>query len=429
MSRVQSPRLLAPAPLPRPTAPAAPAWPRVATAAVRVARAPAAARPAPAAPTPGLWARTREAWRKAWAPSWAGVPQWVHDLWVSSGKVSARFRTAASGSAAGRLAIDALGATTAGVWALVDRLAGLRRLPQPPRATPPGPLAPALPRFPGALPWLATQGNQIVDEAGKPVRLKGLNLSGLEFDREADPAQPGRLDALAAMGGNLMRIPLNQRWALDDPAYVKRLDAIVEDASRRGLYVLFDMHWISDHQAATPDAETMKLWRTLASRYREQPAVLYDLHNEPGMIGWETNARWAEALIGEIRAVHPRSLVMVEGTNKGQRVAGALDRPVRAPNVVYQVHAYGPRQHGPGVGEAQWDRLFGKVAEKYPVFVGELGGEPDEFPALSELFAYLDRKGLGWAAWHCSPGEVFQADGKLAPLGELVAGAMGAGGR
>ena len=115
---------------------------------------------------------------------------------------------------------------------------------------------------------------------------------------------------------------------------------------------------------------------------------------------------------------------MVEGTNKAQRVAGALERPVRAENVVYQVHAYGPRQHGPGVGPAQWDRLFGLVAEKYPVFVGETGGEPDEFPALRELIAYLDQKGLGWAAWHCADGEVFQADGSLAPLGELVAQGM-----
>lgn len=419
MNAVQPRQPIRVAPRPAPQRPAA-AVVAQAAAPVRLA----AAAPAPAAPA-GAWARAKEAWRKAWAPSWAGVPQWVHDLWVGSGKVSARFRTWASGHAAGRTMISALGAATAGVWALVDRLAGLRRLPAPPAAAPATPLGPALPRFPGTLPWLSTRGNQIVDQAGKPVRLKGVNLSGMEFGQKAAPVSPARLDAVKAMGGTMVRVPLNQGWALQDPAYLARLDEAIAAASQRGMYVLLDMHWIRDHQSATPDAETMQLWRTLAHRYREQPAVLFDLHNEPGMIGWNTNAAWAEALIGAIRQVHPRSLVMVEGTNKAQRVAGALERPVRAENVVYQVHAYGPRQHGPGVGPAQWDRHFGKVAEKYPVFVGEMGGEPDEFPALRELIAYLDQKGLGWAAWHCADGEVFKADGSLAPLGELVAKGMG----
>jgi len=373
-----------------------------------------------AAARPGLVQRLKDGWKQAWAPSWAGVPNWVHHLWESSGRASGKFHAWARQSAPGRVAINALGTVMAGIWAVVDKLAGLRGMKVPAFA-PAGPLERPLPTFPGPATWLGTRGNQIVDPAGKPIRLRGVNLSGLEYDKAADPLSPARLDQLKAMGANVIRVPLNQDWALADPAYVKRLDAQVERAAARGMYVLFDMHWIDGHQAAAPTAETATMWRQLANRYSQQPSVLYDLQNEPGMIGWEANAQWAEALIKEIRQVHPRSLVMVEGTNKGQRIAGALDRPVAAANVVYQVHAYGPRQHGPGVGPAQWDRLFGKTAEKLPVFVGEFGGLDDELGALSDLIKYLDTKGIGWAAWHLGAGDVFAADGSLAPLGKVVA--------
>jgi endoglucanase len=403
------PSSLPPSPRPRPA---------IAARALRVAPAPAPAAPAqaPAPARPGLVDR----WRKAWAPSWAGVPQWVHDLWVKSGGWSVAIQDRARGSFIGRKLLAGLGVAVAGVWAAIDALAGLRAAPTPPGLAT-DPLGPRLARFPSPLPWLSTAGNQIVDERGAAVRLRGFNLAGFEFQAEGSPVTKARLDQVVAMGANVLRLPINQRRALTDPAYVARLDAAARDANARGVYVLFDMHWLVDHQTALPDADTARMWRQLAHRWADQPGVLFDLHNEPGMVGWEANARWAEALIANIRSVHPRSLVFVEGTNKAQRVAGALDRPIRAANVVYEVHAYGPVQHGPGVGPAQWDRLFGKVAERLPVFVGELGGEPRELAAMTELLAYCDRKGLGWAAWHCADGDVFTADGGLSPMGRLAA--------
>ena len=37
----------------------------------------------------------------------------------------------------------------------------------------------------------------------------------------------------------------------------------------------------AERVAPTPDANSSVLWRTLAERYRDEPAVLFDLFNEP----------------------------------------------------------------------------------------------------------------------------------------------------
>lgn len=378
------------------------------------------AQPAAAA-QPGLIARTRDAWKHAWAPSWAGVPNWVHNIWESSGKVSAKLHTKLGGNAVGRAIRSGLGSGMATLWRVVDFAAGLRKLPKPPTTLPTEALAAPLPRAASALPWLSTRGNKIVNEAGQAVRLRGVNLSGFEYTQTGGTATSLNLAAIKHMGGNVLRLPLNQGLALSDPAYLARVDQTIAEAALNGIYTVVDMHWIAKNQTALPDAETARMWRQLANRWSQQPNVLYDLQNEPGMVGWDAQAAWSEHLIAAIRSVNPKALVMVEGTNKAQRVAGALDRPIRAENVVYQVHAYGPRQHGPGVGPSQWESLFGKVADKYPVFVGEFGGEKDELPAMKELLAWLDQRGLGWAVWHSRPGEVIEANGTLAPLGQLAA--------
>lgn len=377
----------------------------------------------------GLWQKLKAipgqiatAWRQAWTPTWAGVPKWVHQLWEASGRASIAVNDRLRTTAPGRMVISAIGTAMAALWTCVDWVqdvrAGNKRLPGD--ATWLEPVAPALPRFPSSLPWLATSGNQIIDQAGKPVRLRGINLSGLEMKNSVSPATPERLDRLKAMGSNVVRLPINQRRVLNEPGYLELLDAAVSNASQRGIYILLDLHWLDGHQTALPDEASARMWRRLAARYANQPGVLYDLHNEPGWVGWQTNARWSEFLIRAIRSVNPRSLVMVEGTAKGQRLAGALTRPIDAPNIVYEAHVYGPLQHGPGVGPTQWERLFGRLSERFPLFVGEFGGETREVGVIRDLLAYADRKGLGWSAWHCD-GDLFDRNDKLTPMGELVA--------
>lgn len=363
----------------------------------------------------------REKLKKANETHWSGQPMWLAHLAERFNKGATKFYTWAHGNAFGRGVIG-VGGWLEG-WALraADRLLDLRRMPVPPEAMPTDALGPKIPAPPKPLPWLSTRGNRIVDESGATVRLRGVNLAGFEYSKTGDKQDDATFDRLAAMGANFVRVPINQDWALSDPAYLERLDDVARKANDRGIYVMFDMHWYDGHQQPIPNAESVRMWRQLAHRYAEQPGVIFDLHNEPQFLGWGDYAPWAESIVEAMRSVHPRSLIVVEGTVYGGNLSGVMRRPLKADNIVYQAHAYGPVISGPFPGPRLWDHVFGRVADKYPVMIGEWGGEPVETPYGKDLLAYMDRKGISWAAWNwggATPSLV--SDGGLSPFGKMV---------
>ena len=145
-----------------------------------------------------------------------------------------------------------------------------------------------------------------------PVLLRGVNRSGLEY---SEPNDGGFLAAagitaeeigsiVSDWGANIIRVPFNQDWALrgrkgcSAEEYRASLDQVISWASALGAYTILDLQWLSaetiyghtrhpkrgkapNRVAPTPDADSIVLWRMLAERYRDEPAVLFDFFNEP----------------------------------------------------------------------------------------------------------------------------------------------------
>jgi hypothetical protein len=172
------------------------------------------------------------------------------------------------------------------------------------------------------------------------------------------------------------------------------------------------------------------MWALIAARYRDQPAVLFDLFNEPhnpmfddvepllgvwpdgrlerlpsrkvGMDEWQP---WALRLVRLVRDVHPRALLFVSG------VAWAFDLrgfPLRDRNgspvegLVYSTHVYPwSRTHpfGRSRSPRAWTHAFGHLASQVPLFVGEWGGESRDVAWGRGLLRYLDDRSIGWTAW------------------------------
>jgi endoglucanase len=288
---------------------------------------------------------------------------------------------------------------------------------------------------------LATSGNRILRrDTDETIRLRGVNRSGLEYSQ---PTAAGFLDGagitedeIRAMTedwkATVIRLPFNQDFALRGrnghtaESYLSALDQAIDWAARGGAYTLLDLQWLDadtpfgntggkpNYVAPMPDPRTPELWRTLAKRYREEPAVLFDLFNEPhdpldddfhpiwvvtddGRIessdamfaGAEEWNPWAALLVKEIRSVHPDSLIFVGG------VDWAFDLHevhVDAPGIVYSAHIYPNRKRG------AWRKAFGKAA-KVPVFLGEWGGHDEDLEFGRDLVDAMHRNAAGWAAW------------------------------
>lgn len=289
------------------------------------------------------------------------------------------------------------------------------------------------------LPLLRTSGNRVINAVtGTPVLLRGVNRSGLEY---SEPDEQGFLSGasisraeiqfiIQAWGCNIIRLPFNQDFVFRGRSgrtaeeYQQALDQVIYWASMFGAYTLLDLQWLDAERiyggnrnfvAPLPNTQSFELWSTLARRYRDEPAVLYDLFNEPHdrlpddpyplnkpdgttwpasqmqvtMNEWQP---WARALTQAIRNENPDALVFIGGTNWAYDLRGMpiddLD------NVVYSTHVY------PNKG-TDWNNVFGTLSESVPVFAGELGGtdSPDELDYVRRLLDYLDQRKIGFTAW------------------------------
>jgi len=245
--------------------------------------------------------------------------------------------------------------------------------------------------------WLSTAGSVIVDSDGNQVILHGVNRSGLEYDKGGNLMNEAEIAYICNdWGADIIRIPFNQEWIMTDEVYVNMLDEVINWIKMNGAYVLLDLQWRDTivKIPSIPDSEAINMWIKLATKYSEDPAILYDIHNETHDIAFSAWRERAIEIIEGIRSVHPSSLIFVSGMDWANDVSDWAANPLPYDNIVYSVHKY--PWSSP---ENRWDGQFGNYSEQIPMFIGELGGEEGDINWGNQLLAYLARKKLGWAAW------------------------------
>jgi len=204
-------------------------------------------------------------------------------------------------------------------------------------------------------------------------------------------------------GANVLRIPFNQEWVLAGGAYLEAMDRAVEFAAARGAYTVLALQWLDNHTvcgwdadgrpnfvAPLPNEASLELWRQLASRFRNEPAVLFDILSEPHGVPISVWQPWAMRLIEAIRESHPAALVLVSGVDWAYDLRG---HPIPGMDgLVYSTHIY--RNKG-----TDWDEAFGSLAAKVPVIAGEWGGGEADLEWGETLSDYLAQRQIGWIAW------------------------------
>jgi endoglucanase len=320
------------------------------------------------------------------------------------------------------------------------------------------------PGKPAAAGYFHTQGGQILDEAGQPVRLTGLSWFGMETSNYAPHGLWSRslasmLDQIAALGYNSIRVPyssqmldpgstpngidFNQNPDLVGLSGIQILDKLVAGAKARGLRIVLDRHR-PDSSAQSPlwytaqysEARWISDWQSLATRYANNPTVVgFDLHNEP-----HDPATWgdgnpatdwklaAERAGNAVLAINPRLLIIVEGIQTtgsdtywwGGNLSAAAAHPVTltAPHqLVYSAHDYPATVFAqtwfsapdyPANLAAVWEAHWGYLVTQNiaPVWVGEFGTKNEtasDRQWLSAMAAYVAQKKLSFAFWCLNP--------------------------
>ncbi|WP_431239108.1 cellulase family glycosylhydrolase [Mycolicibacterium aichiense] len=233
-----------------------------------------------------------------------------------------------------------------------------------------------------------TSGNQILDAAGNPVQIAGVNWYGFEGYNGVPDGLWTRnykdmMDQILGEGFNTIRLPYSQDVLhgqvpgdsidftinpdLQGLTSIQVMDTIIDYAGEIGLKVILDHHrndagvsttenglWYNDKYSETDWVDD---WVSLVARYAGNPTVIgVDLHNEPYNCTWggggaDDWARAAERAGNAVLAVNPNLLIMVEGIGVydnqfywyGGNLMGVKDRPIvlNVPDrVVYSPHDY-----------------------------------------------------------------------------------------
>ncbi len=156
---------------------------------------------------------------------------------------------------------------------------------------------------------IAIQGNHFVNGAGQTIRLLGVNHPSSEYacvdgfgynDGHQDDADAA---AVASWNANAVRVPLNEDcWLgingqpnsnqgppepLTMDGYRKAVENYVNDLHAHGLYAILDLHWtapgamVANSQEPMPDAHSITFWQSVAQTFKSDPAVIFDVFNEP----------------------------------------------------------------------------------------------------------------------------------------------------
>lgn len=282
---------------------------------------------------------------------------------------------------------------------------------------------------------IKAQGASLSAE-GKPVTLRGVSLCSLEWH---DPL--GQIiSASAPVIGwdvNVLRLPVQvKEWKRTTPeAYVReRIEPAVRLCRANGIYCILDWHAIAPWDEAQTDADLRAFWSYVAPLYADDPHILYEIFNEPTTPKSRTMENWrawrdkAQGWVEHVRALAPETLLLVGSPHWDQMTGFAAEEPLKDGNVAYVAHVY------PNWSPRAWDELFGKAAQKVPIFITEWGWsaaadtKSNEFHGSLEQYGeplrrYLDaRPNVNWTAWsydpHCGPSML----GKDKDMGQFVKG-------
>lgn len=272
-----------------------------------------------------------------------------------------------------------------------------------------GPFPDAPPATPALYPGtsqpiiLQVNGDQIVNDKGDPILLKGLVRPSLEWSATGQYLSTQDLSNIAnwSSGGskadtNVIRLDLYQGFWLNSGdetqigSYRQIINAIVYYSVQLGMAVILDLHWTNaGYQSPMANQDSITFWQQVAGVYKTFGTVIFELYNEPFGItqdvwlnGDSTYAGFQQ-LYDAVRGAGAQNICIVGGLDYAYDLSFVGPNfKVNGSNIVYCSHPYNnkgqPGYTGPG---GTFQQNYQGIIGNFPLIFTEFGvNEASYFP-------------------------------------------------
>jgi len=309
---------------------------------------------------------------------------------------------------------------------------------------------------------IAVSGNHFVNGDGQTIRLLGVDVPSTEYACDegwgysSQPLTTATALAIASWHANAVRVPLNEDCWLGlngqpsygtQAGYQQAIESWVSDLNAAGLYVILDLHWSApgtlnaDGQRPMPDDHSAAFWTSVASDFKDNPAVVFDVFNEPYSpaangnsslsVNWscwldggcsvpvanqngtiDDNDTYAavgmQALVTAIRATGASQPILLGGLSYANDLSGWLTNEPTDPD--NQLAASFHNYYGESCDTVScWNTSIASVAKQVPVVTGEFDqgydcadppSGPSSLTTFDESFMnWADTDGVSYLAW------------------------------
>jgi endoglucanase len=279
---------------------------------------------------------------------------------------------------------------------------------------------------------LHVAGGQLINGVGRPVQLSGVNRSGTEsacingtgiFD---GPNDEPSVRAIALWHANVVRVPLNEDcWlgingvpdAYSGESYRTAIIDYVRLLHRYGQFVELSLvraapgNEQATSQLPMPDSDhAPSFWRSVATTFRDDPALFFGLYGEPHDITWRCwrdgglscptpyGAAGMQSLVDAVRSAGARQPIALSGIDWANNLGSWLDyRPHDPRNaLIAELHVY---NFNACKDLNCWRTTVLPVARKAPVVTSEVGEDDCRGSFLDAYLPFARQNGISFMAW------------------------------
>ena len=291
---------------------------------------------------------------------------------------------------------------------------------------------------------LRVVGNRLHDTEGNEVWLQGVNAGGLETLPHDRQVIKSVVVAIEDWKANCVRVPMNEAFWYGKSAYQKDggkeyreiIDQIITLAANRGAYVVIDLH-----RFRAPKQEHADFWKDFAMLYKDHPAVLFDVFNEPHDVSWEVwrnggfigtkegvdesaflteeeklknqgfESVGMQGLVDAVRSTGAKNIVVAGGVFWCNDLSGITNgyalEDSSGNGIMYSWHTYN--------WHTGWEEKVLATAARHPIFLGEVGADAkkmdfipadqqeDPYTWVPDMLGFIQKYKINWTGWCLHP--------------------------